>query len=76
MSLFSLALYGALAVGPVIGEVVLEDVSYHAVWFVSAAAGAVAMLLAIGVPETRTVSAADRTTSRIVIPPRFVPGSC
>ncbi|MEX2275331.1 MAG: MFS transporter [Actinomycetota bacterium] len=74
VSLFSLALYGALAVGPVIGELVLDAISYHAVWFVSAAAGGVAMLLAIGVPETRTVAPADRTTSRLVHPAAVRPG--
>ncbi|MEX0754839.1 MAG: MFS transporter [Actinomycetota bacterium] len=74
VSLFSLALYGALAVGPVLGEFVLDRVSFDAVWLVSATAGAVAVLLAIAVPDTRTAIVADPPRSRIVNPAAVRPG--
>ena len=36
MSFFSLALYGGIALGPVLGETVLEARSFDAVWIVAA----------------------------------------
>jgi MFS family permease len=47
ISYWSVAIYGGLAFGPVLGEVVLSH-DYDAVWIVSAALALVAMLLSFG----------------------------
>lgn len=53
VSFFSLALYGGVAVGPLIGESVLHGTRYSVVWVLAAALGAGAALLGAGVPDTR-----------------------
>ena len=74
VSLFSLALYGALAVGPVLGELVLDAIGYDAVWLLSTAAGGTAVLLALGVPDTRTAVARDPGRSPLIHPAAIRPG--
>ena len=54
ISIFSLALYGGLIVGPVMGETVLGDGAFDRVWVAAAIAGALAVLLSLRVPDTRT----------------------
>lgn len=58
ISLISLSLYLGVAVGPFIGEAILGDGRYAAVWVTSAAITGLAVLLALRIPET--VSAAQR----------------
>jgi MFS family permease len=53
LSYFSLALFGGLAVGPVLGETVLDASGFDMAWIVAGVAAAVAGLLGIWVPETR-----------------------
>lgn len=53
VSLFSLALYAGIAVGPVIGEQVLEWGSFTTVAIVSVASTVLAGFLGVFVPETR-----------------------
>lgn len=59
LSLFSLALYGGIALGPVVGEWVLHARDFGTVWLVSAASAAIALILAVPVPDTRPAGAAD-----------------
>ena len=58
ISLISLSLYLGVAVGPFIGEAILGDGRYAAVWVASAAIAGLAILLALRMPET--VSADQR----------------
>lgn len=53
VSLYSLAVWGGLAAGPVVGEVLLAEDNYDAVWVVAAVVAALAGLAALGLPETR-----------------------
>lgn len=48
ISYWSVAIYGGLAFGPLLGEVVLSHDRYDAVWMVSAALSLVAMFLSFG----------------------------
>lgn len=58
ISLISLSLYLGVAVGPFLGEAILGNGRYAAVWVASAAITGLAVLLALRIPET--VSAAQR----------------
>ncbi|MEA2461376.1 MAG: hypothetical protein QOH90_1553 [Actinomycetota bacterium] len=53
LSFFSLALYGGLAIGPVLGEWVLQSDHFHATWFVAAAGALIASALGLKVRDTR-----------------------
>lgn len=75
LSLFSLALYSGIAVGPVVGELVLDGTSFAAVWLVSAGAGFVAAALAILLPETRAEHDIGNGSLRIVHPAGLLPGA-
>jgi MFS family permease len=55
MSLYSLGLWGGLALGPVLGEAVLGDARYDAVWLVAAGSSLAAAVIALTLPETRPV---------------------
>lgn len=74
ISLATLASYSGLAVGPVLGNVVLGDDRFGLVWFSAAAAAAAAALIAVTLPETRPPAAVD--TSPGWLPPRaaLLPG--
>lgn len=78
MSLFSLALYGGLAVGPILGEWVLGDGDFTLTWIVAAASTFVATALAVAVPDTRGEddSPAPETPAkrRFVHPDGLLPG--
>ena len=53
LSYFSLALYAGLVVGPVLGETILGDDNFTAVWLVAALAAGLAALAGLPVTETR-----------------------
>jgi MFS family permease len=53
LSYFSLALYSGLAVGPILGESVLEAIDFDTAWLVAGAFSAGAALLAVWLPDTR-----------------------
>lgn len=53
LSYFSLALYSGLALGPILGESVLEAISFDAAWLVAGAFSGAAALLAWWLPDTR-----------------------
>jgi MFS family permease len=53
LSYFSLALYGGLAVGPVIGESILQAADFTAVWIAAGTSSIIAGLIGLRVPDTR-----------------------
>ena len=74
VSYFSGALYGGIALGPLIGEWVLGDGSYSRVWVLAAGLGAVAAVLSLGLREApRPVRLGPR--ARLVHPAGLIPGS-
>ncbi|MET1231288.1 MAG: MFS transporter [Candidatus Limnocylindrales bacterium] len=52
LSFLSLSLYMGVVIGPVVGEVVLANGGFDAVWLVAAGMTGVALLLSLAVPET------------------------
>lgn len=75
LSYFSLALYGGLALGPVLGETVLAAATYDAVWFAAAAAAAVAGGLGVPVRDTRLEPREQAVSRRLVHPAGLLPGT-
>jgi MFS family permease len=57
LSLYTLASYSGLAIGPVVGELTLGDDRWNAVWLLAAGAAATAGLLGLRAPETRPETA-------------------
>lgn len=60
VSLFSIALYSGIALGPLAGELILERVGYTEVWIAATASSLVALLLSSAVRETRPTEVAER----------------
>lgn len=74
VSYFSGALYGGIAIGPLVGEWVLGDGGYSRVWVLAAGLGAVAAVLSLGLREgPRPVRSGPRP--RLVHPAGLMPGS-
>src|SRR5215216_6382808 len=53
MSLASLSLYGGIGLGPLLGEAAIDRFGYGAAWVLAAAAGLLAVVIALRVPDTR-----------------------
>ena len=69
LSLFSLGLWGGLALGPILGELVLGDDRFDAVWLFAAACCLASALIGLTLPETAPLAGPDhRTTARLVHP--------
>jgi MFS family permease len=77
LSFFSLALYGGLALGPVLGEWVLHGSHFHTTWIVAAAAAGVAAAMGLRVPDTRPEPDPDAppASHKLVHPKGLVPGT-
>ncbi len=63
IGLYGLAIWGGLALGPPIGELILQTTSYEMVWAFAAATPLLGALLALRIPENfvpRTEKQADR----------------
>jgi MFS family permease len=74
VSYFSGALYGGIALGPLVGEWVLGDGHYSRVWLLAAGLAALASVLALGLREPpRPLRTGPR--ARLVHPAALVPGS-
>jgi MFS family permease len=75
LSLYSLGLWGGLALGPFIGELVLDGDRFDAVWFLAAGCCLAAALIGLALPETgrRETSASDSST-RLIHPAAVGPG--
>ena len=74
LSYFSLALFGGLAIGPVIGETILDAASFDAVWIFSGVSALTAALLGLFVPETRP-EGAGRTRAPLLHRAAVLPGT-
>ena len=75
VSFFSLALYVGIGVGPVLGEVISSGGAFNRAWILSAAFGAVAVLLALRIPETRPEPDEEPTKPPLVHRAAIVPGT-
>lgn len=74
VSLYSLGVWGGLALGPVLGEVVLSRGSYDAVWLTAAACAFLAALAGFALTETRPNTAPRTTPARLLHPAALGPG--
>jgi MFS family permease len=76
LSYFSLALYGGLALGPIMGELALDARGYGLAWIVASAAAVLAALLGVPIPDTRPTGDVEppRGLARIAHPAGLLPG--
>ncbi|MDP9468968.1 MAG: MFS transporter [Chloroflexota bacterium] len=74
ISLFSLALYVGIGVGPPIGESILAAFDYNAVWLAAAGIAVLSGLLALGIPDTRGTEVGDGSGGRLLHPRGVLPG--
>lgn len=76
LSLFSLALYAGIGLGPIFGEAAVELLGFPAAWVGAGALAAVAGALGLAVPETRTeaeeIEAAAALIHRAAIRPGII----
>jgi MFS family permease len=76
-SYFSLALFGGLAIGPVIGESMLDIGGYDLTWIVAGVAALAAGLIGWRIPDTRPAVHGDEAPlrpNRVVHPAGLMPG--
>ena len=73
ISIYSLGLWVGLAAGPFLGELVLGDDRYDAVWLTAAACAFAAALFGLALPETRPLDAGPRS-ERLLHPAALRPG--
>jgi MFS family permease len=75
VSLYSLGLWGGFALGPLLGEAILGDDRYDAVWLAAAACCVVAGTIGLWLPETRPVATTEaKPSSRLIHPAAIRPG--
>ena len=75
LSVFSLGLWGGLALGPLLGEVVLDDTRFDAVWLLAAVCCLGAGLIGLLLPETAPTRAPGLVSeARLVHPAAIGPG--
>ena len=75
LSVFSLGLWGGLALGPLLGELVLDDTRFDAVWLLAAACCLGAGLIGLPLPETAPSRAPGLISeARLVHPAAIGPG--
>jgi MFS family permease len=74
ISLFSLALYVGIGVGPFAGETILAARGFGAVWLVSGAICALAVLLSLRIPDTRPIAEGPSQRSPLLHPSAVLPG--
>jgi MFS family permease len=73
-SLFSLSLFVALSIGPLIGEPVLDAFGFDAVWITAACAAGFGAIMALTIPDTRVDPDSDAAPGPIVHPASLKPG--
>lgn len=74
LSYFSLSLFAGIGLGPILGEIVLEAVSFDAAWLVAAAASALAALVGVIIVETRPDSGGDGQMGQLLHRAALIPG--
>jgi MFS family permease len=62
-SLFSVSLFSALAIGPTIGELLMDEFGFDTVWLAAAAVVGIGALVAFTLPDTRTQDVIDSDSS-------------
>jgi MFS family permease len=72
VSYWSVALWGGLALGPVLGELLLDGSNYDLVWYVAGGLGLVAAAVAVATRETHRGHAEER--GRVIAPEAIRPG--
>jgi MFS family permease len=72
VSYWSVALWGGLAMGPVLGELLLDGSNYDLVWYVAGALGLTAAAVAFATKETHRGGGEER--GRIIAPEAIRPG--
>lgn len=72
VSYWSVALWGGLAFGPVLGELLLDGADYDLVWYVAGALGLTAAAVAFATKETHRGTHEER--GRIIAPEAVRPG--
>lgn len=75
VSLFSLALYGGISFGPLLGEALLDASGFDAVWWCGFAFATAAAVLAVRVADARPEGAATATPGRLIHPAALLPGT-
>jgi predicted MFS family arabinose efflux permease len=66
LSYNSLGLYLGLALGPPLGEVLVETISYAAAWYGAAVLSLIALVVAMGIGETRTPRSSADGPARLI----------
>jgi MFS family permease len=75
LSLYSLGLWGGLALGPLVGELALGEDRFDAVWLLASGCCLTAALIGLSLPETRAGSEAEAVApTRLVHPAAVGPG--
>jgi MFS family permease len=75
LSLFSLGLWGGLALGPILGELTLGDARFDAVWLLASGCCLVSAVIGLALPETAPAKAATSDhPSRLIHPAAIGPG--
>ena len=74
LSLYSLGLWGGLALGPLLGELVLGEDRFDAVWLVAGGCCLLAALLGLALPETGQRLSSGDEFGRLVHPAAIGPG--
>jgi MFS family permease len=72
VSYWSVAIWGGLSLGPVLGEVMLDGAQYDRVWITAGVLGIAAALIAIATTETR--GSAPPVRGRLIHPAAVRPG--
>lgn len=78
LSYFSLALFGGLAVGPVVGELMLDRIGYQAAWHVVTWTAVFAGLCGFRISDTRPAAVRNKgfdRNGRLVHPAAILPGT-
>jgi MFS family permease len=73
VSLYSLGVWGGLAIGPVVGEAIHSHRSYDAVWFAAAGCALGSALAGVSLRETKPATA-ETPQSRLIHPAALAPG--
>jgi MFS family permease len=73
VSYWSVALWGGLAFGPVLGELLLDGSNYDLVWYVAGGLALTAAVVAFGTRETHTTGGHE-TRGRLIAPEAIRPG--
>jgi MFS family permease len=74
VSYYTLCLYAGIVVGPLLGDSLLDAVSYDAVWTLAGVSAVAASFVCLGVVETRTHTAPQSGRRWIVHPAALAPG--